>query len=175
MFFKRPCSIPFLIDTDSSLSTSPYALCWWVLQYWRCLLHQYTITALARTAVVLPTIMTRCCNTGGVCCSSTHGRLSHGRLSCCPRPRPATTASGHARRGARHRSRRVPASAEYQRARLGTRTAWAKFVARIKTKSDGGSSIQQQQQQATRATSAVSSAQPQGATRNSAQQPCVAL
>ena len=68
-----------------------------VLQYWRCLLHQYRYarTALARTAVVLPTI---------------------------------TTASGHARRGARHRSRRVPASAVYQRARPGTRTAWAKFI-----------------------------------------------
>ena len=65
------------------------------VQYWRCLLHQYARTALAWTAVVLPTI---------------------------------TTASGHARCGARHRSCRVPASAEYQRARLGTRTAWAKFI-----------------------------------------------
>ena len=87
MFFKRPCSIPLLIDTESSLSTSPHALCSWVLQYWWCLLHKYTRTALARTALVLPTIMTKC-NTGGFCCTSTHGRLSHRRLSCCPRSRP---------------------------------------------------------------------------------------
>ena len=80
----------------------------------------------------------------------------------------------------RHHSRRVPVSAEYQRARLvGTRTVWAKFILLyICLLLQGLNKIRrrQQQQQATRATrSAVSSAQPQGATRNSAQQPCVAL
>ena len=41
-----PCSIPFVFDTVTS----------WVLQYWRCLLHQYVYTC-------------------------THARLSHARLS----------------------------------------------------------------------------------------------
>jgi hypothetical protein len=46
IFVPCPCSIPFVFDTVTS----------WVLQYWRCLLHQYVYTC-------------------------THARLSHARLS----------------------------------------------------------------------------------------------
>ena len=46
IFVPSPCSIPFVFDTVTS----------WVLQYWRCLLHQYVYTC-------------------------THARLSHARLS----------------------------------------------------------------------------------------------